>query len=234
VGGTGYYFGGRSASATGVQCIRESIQGVFGPGSRKADGATRHIYGQSEVCNLSLVVVGWKVWHKIDWHVIVAGLPPEDLSANARATGVVLAVEQSSNSDKGDACGKHYSGPCRIKKATACERPPSRRHSWMHPPVQYTVLAEIPATNPADAHSAKKFGLHQPRPSPDPPSSVTSCFTAATTPRPSLGDLYDQDPVVGSDGFDGTNDEGDSDCLGYYPPPLPSGVMPWGSLALAV
>ena len=27
VGGTGYHFGGRSASATGVQCIRESIQG---------------------------------------------------------------------------------------------------------------------------------------------------------------------------------------------------------------
>jgi hypothetical protein len=30
-----------------------------------------------------------------------------------------------------------------------------------------------------------------------------------------LGDLHDQDSVVGSDGFDGMNDEGDSDCLGY-------------------
>jgi hypothetical protein len=45
---------------------------------------------------------GWKAWHKIDWHMLVAGLPPEDLSANARATGEVLAVEQSSNNDKGD------------------------------------------------------------------------------------------------------------------------------------
>jgi hypothetical protein len=33
----------------------------------------------------------------------------------------------------------------------------------MDAPVQYTVLAENPATNPADAHSLKKFGLHQPR-----------------------------------------------------------------------
>jgi hypothetical protein len=90
----------------------------------------------------------------------------------------------------------------------------------MDAPVQYTVrLAEVPATNPADAHSTKKFGLHQPRPSPDPPSSVTSCSTAATTPRPlarhAFDDLYDQDPVVGSDGFDGMNGEGDSDCLDY-------------------
>jgi hypothetical protein len=30
-------------------------------------------------------------------------------------------------------------------------------------PVQYTVLAEIPATNPADAHSPKKFGLNHNR-----------------------------------------------------------------------
>jgi hypothetical protein len=56
----------------------------------------------------------------------------------------------------------------------------------MDAPVQYTVLAEIPATNPADGapHSTKKFGLHQPRPSLDPPSSVTGSSTAATTPRP--------------------------------------------------
>jgi hypothetical protein len=51
----------------------------------------------------------------------------------------------------------------------------------MDAPVQYTVLAEIPATNLADAHSAKKFGLHQPRPSPDSPSSVTGSSTTATT-----------------------------------------------------
>jgi hypothetical protein len=89
----------------------------------------------------------------------------------------------------------------------------------MDVPVQYTVLAEIPATNPADAHSTKKFGLHQPRPSPGSPSSVTSCSTTATTPHPlahhAIGGLYDQDSVVGSDGFDGMNDEGDSDGFDY-------------------
>jgi hypothetical protein len=50
-------------------------------------------------------------------------------------------------------------------------------------------------------------------------AKILSCFTAATTPRPlvhhALGDLYDQDSVVGSDGFDGMNDEGDSDGFGY-------------------
>jgi hypothetical protein len=43
---------------------------------------------------------GWKAWHKIDWHMLVAKLPPED--QDARATGEVVAVEQSSNNDKGD------------------------------------------------------------------------------------------------------------------------------------
>jgi hypothetical protein len=84
----------------------------------------------------------------------------------------------------------------------------------MDAPVQYAVLAGIPATNPADAHSTKKFGLHQPRPSPGSPSSVTSCSTTATTPRPlarhAFDDLYGQDSVVGSGGFDS-----DSDGVGY-------------------
>jgi hypothetical protein len=93
------------------------------------------------------------------------------------------------------------------------------------------VLAEIPATNPADAHSTKKFGLHQPRPSPDSPSSVTGSSTTATTPRPlacqALDDLYGPDSVRSSDGFDGMYGEGGSDGLGHYPPPhpLPSGVV---------
>jgi hypothetical protein len=77
----------------------------------------------------------------------------------------------------------------------------------MDAPVLHTVLAEIPATSPADAHSTKKFGLHQPRPSPDSPSP-------ATTPRPparhALEDLHDQDSVVGSGSFDS-----DSDGLDY-------------------
>jgi hypothetical protein len=89
----------------------------------------------------------------------------------------------------------------------------------MDAPVQYTVLAEIPATNPADAHSTKKIGLHQPRPSPGSPSSVTSCSTAATTPCPLarhvFDGLYGQASVVGSEGSDGLNDEGDSDYFGY-------------------
>jgi hypothetical protein len=49
-------------------------------------------------------------------------------------------------------------------------------------------------------------------------SYKASCSTAATTPRPfarhAFDDLYDQDSVVGSDGIDGLNDEGDSDCFG--------------------
>jgi hypothetical protein len=82
-----------------------------------------------------------------------------------------------------------------------------------------TRLAEIPATNPADAHSTKKFGLHQPRPSPDSPSSVTGSSKTATTPRPlacPLDGLYGQDSVRSSDGFDGMCNEGDSDGLDYY------------------
>jgi hypothetical protein len=44
---------------------------------------------------------GWKVWNP---HIpdLEAGLPAADLGANARATGEVLTVEQSSNNDKGD------------------------------------------------------------------------------------------------------------------------------------
>jgi hypothetical protein len=45
---------------------------------------------------------GWKVW---DPHIPnrLAGLPAADLGANgARATGEVLAAQQSSNNDKGD------------------------------------------------------------------------------------------------------------------------------------
>jgi hypothetical protein len=53
------------------------------------------------------------------------------------------------------------------------QREPPFKAPQMDAPVQYTVLAEIPATNPADAHSTKKFGLHQPRPSPDSPSLVS-------------------------------------------------------------
>jgi hypothetical protein len=86
-------------------------------------------------------------------------------------------------------------------------------------PVQYTVLAETPATNSADAHSLKKFGLHQPHPSPGSPSSVTGSSTAAITPRPpachALDDLYGQDSVRSSDGFKKMYGEGDSDGLGY-------------------
>jgi hypothetical protein len=84
----------------------------------------------------------------------------------------------------------------------------------MDAPVQHTVLAESPATNPADAHSTKKFGLHQPRPSPDSPSPVTRSSTAATTLRPparhALDGLFDQDPVVGAGGFDS-----EPDGIGY-------------------
>jgi hypothetical protein len=41
------------------------------------------------------------------------------------------------------------------------ENPRTRPKTQMDAPVQYTVPAENPATNPADAHSLKKFGLHR-------------------------------------------------------------------------
>jgi hypothetical protein len=87
-----------------------------------------------------------------------AGLAAEDLVANAGVTGVVLKAEQSSNNDKGDV-EKTFQVACRIKKATARGGPaPSRAAPpQMDAPVQYTALAEIPATSPADAHSTKKF-----------------------------------------------------------------------------
>jgi hypothetical protein len=63
----------------------------------------------------------------------------------------------------------------------------------------------------------KKFGLHQPRPYPGSPSSVTGSSTTSTTPRPlachALDDLYGQDSVRSSDGFDGMGNEGDPDGL---------------------
>jgi hypothetical protein len=97
-----------------------------------------------------------------------------------------------------------------IKKKEKQQREPPFKAPQMDEPVQYTVLAEIPATNSADAHSTKKFGLHQPRLSPGSPSSVISCSTAATTPRPlarrAFDDLYGQDSVVGSGGSDSDSD----------------------------
>jgi hypothetical protein len=68
--------------------------------------------------------------------------------------------------------------------------------------------------------STQKFGLHQPRLSPDSPSSVTGSSTTATTPRPlachALDDLHGQDSVRSSDGSDSMYNEGDSDGLGCY------------------
>jgi hypothetical protein len=45
---------------------------------------------------------GWKVWDPHISNLETGLLPAGDLSANARATGEVLVVEQSSNNDKGD------------------------------------------------------------------------------------------------------------------------------------
>ena len=73
---------------------------------------------------------GWKVW---DPHIPnrLAGLPAADLGANARATGEVLAAQQSSNNDKGDV-ENTIQVLAELKKSNS-ERPPSRRHRWMHP-----------------------------------------------------------------------------------------------------
>jgi hypothetical protein len=118
----------------------------------------------------------------------------------------VLAAQQSSNNDKGDV-ENTTQVLAELKKQ---QREAPFKAPQMNAPGQHPVLAESPATNPADAHSTKKFGLHQPRPSPDSSSSVTRSSTAATTPRPparhALEGLFDQDPVVGSGGFDSDSD----------------------------
>ena len=181
------------------------------PGKRKRKKSLRPIRDQQSGFD-----EGWKVWHKMDWHMLVAKLPPEDQGVNARATGEVLAAQQSSNNDKGDV-ENTFQVLAELKKQ---QREAPFKAPQMDAPVQYTVLAEIPATNPADAHSTKKFGLHQPRTSPDSPWSVTGNSTTATTPSPlachALDDLYGQDSVRSSDGFDGMYNEGDSDGLDYY------------------
>jgi hypothetical protein len=59
-------------------------------------------------------------------------LRESELSANARATGEVLAAEQSSNNDKGDV-GNTIQVLAELKKQSNSESPPSRRHIWMHP-----------------------------------------------------------------------------------------------------
>jgi hypothetical protein len=118
----------------------------------------------------------------------------------------VLTVEPASNNDKGDV--ENTTQVLAELKKQQREAPfkAPQMDAQMDAPVQYTVLAEIPTTGPADVQSANKFCLHQPRPSPDSPSSVTSCSTTATTPRPlarhAFDDLCGQDPVVGSDDFD--------------------------------
>jgi hypothetical protein len=66
--------------------------------------------------------------------------------ANARATGEVLTAEQSCNNDKGDVENTILGSPCRIKKATVQQREAPFKTPQMDAPVQYTVLAEIPAT----------------------------------------------------------------------------------------
>jgi hypothetical protein len=145
----------------------------------------------------------------------------------------VVAVEQSSNNDKGDA-ENTFQVLAELKKQ---QREAPIKAPQMDAPVQYTVLAEIPATNPADALSTKKFGLHQPRPSPDSPSSVTGSSITATTPRHlachALDDLYGQDSVRSSDGFDGMYNEGDSDGLDYYQPPPPPPSLGGGALGFS-
>jgi hypothetical protein len=67
-----------SASATGLQCIRESIQGLFGPGSLWTDDATLTMWSvrgmQSEFAE-----GGAEVWEPLD-----ISSAEEDRLANAR------------------------------------------------------------------------------------------------------------------------------------------------------
>jgi hypothetical protein len=101
--------------------------------------------------------------------------PPPPPPAPTR--GVIKSQKIPSNNDKGDV--ENTTQVLAELKKQQREAPAPFKAPQMDAPVQYTVLTEIPATNPADAHSLKKFGLHQPRPSPDSPSSVTGSSTAA-------------------------------------------------------
>jgi hypothetical protein len=85
----------------------------------------------------------------------------------------------------------------------------------------------------APARGTSYWGTHAAN---APPTGGThsASRTPATTPRPPAGTifdgLYDQDSVIGSDGFDGFYDECESGCCSDRrgaPPssPLPSGVM---------
>jgi hypothetical protein len=73
---------------------------------------------------------------------------------DTRATGEVLTVEQSSNNDKRDA-ENTTQVLAELKKQ---QREPPFKAPQTDEPVQYTVLAEIPATNQlrADAHTQHK------------------------------------------------------------------------------
>jgi hypothetical protein len=89
------------------------------------------------------------------------------------------------------------------------ESPPFKAPQ-MDAPVQYTVLAEIPATNPADAHSTKE---------------IWPASTAAPLSRPSLVSyklLYNSHYIASS-------------CTAKIPWSAPAvappGVAFWGSLA---
>jgi hypothetical protein len=100
----------------------------------------------------------------------VAVLP----AAVSGSTSRVFFGEQSSNNNKGDV-ENTIQVLAELKKQ---QREPPFKAPQMDTPVQCTVLAEIPATNPADTHSTKKFGLHQPRPSPDSRLSLVSVTSA--------------------------------------------------------
>jgi hypothetical protein len=78
------------------------------------------------------------VW---DPHIsnLEAGLPAEDLGANARATGEVLAVEQSSNNDKGDV-ENTIQVLAELKKQ---QREAPFRAPQVNGPVQYTVRSAV-------------------------------------------------------------------------------------------
>jgi hypothetical protein len=93
------------------RCIRSGVT---------VDGRRHSTHGQPEIYNLisrksAQVVVG----RCNGIHISQSGSWVTGGGSNARATGEVLTVEQSSNNDTDRRCGKHYSRPCRIKKATA-------------------------------------------------------------------------------------------------------------------
>jgi hypothetical protein len=161
-----------------------------------------------------------------------------------------LLVRQSATANPYQATTKH----------TGCRRTHTHEHQSLWREALGSELGTLLATKggPARQRAGRRNGggaiqrpfgngrrLFVKKPHQTPPRQLQAALQQVprTTPRPlarhAFDDLYGQDSVVGSDGFDGLNDEGDSDFFDYSagglpPPPFPRGWCSEVLLRLAV